>query len=118
MKKIFLSAILSGLLIITGSAQSKTITISGKVTSFEESLPLEGVSVQVKGSGNNTGTQADGIFSLQVSSDDKMLFLSLAGYEKKEVLITKSKEYDIVLKRSNGKFSTIKIENTGSLNER
>ncbi len=36
------------------TAQSKTVTINGKVTSFEESLPLEGVSIQVKNSKNAT----------------------------------------------------------------
>ena len=41
-------------------AQSKTFTISGKVTSFEESLSLEGVSIHVKGTKFFTGTQADG----------------------------------------------------------
>ncbi|MEP6750097.1 MAG: hypothetical protein ABJB86_20330 [Bacteroidota bacterium] len=40
MKKIFLSVILVTLLSFIASAQVKTSTISGKITSFEESLPL------------------------------------------------------------------------------
>lgn len=114
MKKKFISAVLVSLLAIAATAQSKIITINGKVTSFEESLPLEGVGVQVKGGNNNTGTQADGTFSLQVGPEDKALQLRLTGYETIEVPITKSKEYDIVLKRSNG----IKAGNTAGIYRR
>jgi hypothetical protein len=104
MKKISINTVLLwGLLYaVAAPAQTKTVTISGKVTSFEESLPLEGVSVVVKGSTNGTGTQADGTFSLSVSPGEKVLLLSLPGYEKKEIPITKSVEYNIVLKRSEG----------------
>jgi hypothetical protein len=79
--------------------QSDTVLISGKVSNFEESFPLEGVSVLVKGTKNSTGTQADGTFSLSVSTDNKVLVISLAGYETQEVKITTETYYDIILKR-------------------
>ena len=85
-------------------AQTKPVTINGKITSFEESFPLEGVSVQVKGSSNGTGTQADGSFSLSILPNEKILLISLPGYEKKEVPITAAREYDIVLRRINNFF--------------
>ena len=101
MKNVMVKMMLVGVFMyaVPVTAQQKTITISGKVTSFEESLPLEGVSIVVKGSDNSTGTQADGTFSMVVLSGEKLL-LSLAGYEKKEVVLTNAKNYDIVLKRS------------------
>lgn len=83
-------------------AQSKTVVINGRITSFEESLPLEGASIQVKNSSNVTGTQADGSFSLAVLPEEKVLVISLQGYEKKEITLTKAREYDIVLKRTGG----------------
>jgi hypothetical protein len=86
----------------TAAAQSKTIIINGRVTSFEESLPLEGVSIVVKGDPAGTGTQADGSFSLPVAPGGKKLLISLAGYEKQEIELTKATEYNIVLKRGNG----------------
>ncbi|MES1221970.1 MAG: carboxypeptidase-like regulatory domain-containing protein [Bacteroidota bacterium] len=102
MRKLFANGMLFFMLAsaIPSIAQSKTITISGRVTSFEESLPLEGVSVRVKGSNNSTGTQADGTFSLAISDGEKVLLLSLAGYERKEIPITNTRDYEIVLKRS------------------
>jgi CarboxypepD_reg-like domain len=102
MKKVFANVLLLFILAYTipSMAQSKTVTINGKVTSFEESLPLEGVSIVVKGTTNSTGTQADGTFSLPVSPGETVLLLSLQGYEKKEIRITNAREYDIVLKRA------------------
>src|SRR4051812_9571201 len=79
------------------AAQSKPgFVINGKVTSFEESLPLEGASVVVKGSTNITGTQADGSFSLLLNPGDSLLLVSLAGYEPKEIKASAvSRQYDI-----------------------
>jgi len=101
MKKVFANALLLILLVysITAMAQPKPVTINGKITSFEESLPLEGVSVRVKGSGNSTGTQVDGSFSLSILPEEKILLVSLAGYGIKEVPITNAREYNIVLRR-------------------
>ena len=81
--------------------QVKTFTISGRITSFEESLPLEGVTIRVKNSSNITGTQADGSFSLALTVTDHLLIVALDGYEKKEIPVTSTRQYDIVLKRQN-----------------
>jgi len=85
----------------TTIAQSKPFTISGKVTSFEESLALEGVSIYVKGTKNYTGTQADGTFSLDIFPENKTLVFELKEYETLEINITSKKDYDIILKRKN-----------------
>ena len=80
-------------------AQTKDVVISGKVISFEESLGLEGVSINVKGTDRNTGTQADGTFTILVSPENKILVVRLEGYRTEEVTISSQKTYDIVLKR-------------------
>jgi len=92
-----------------------SLVISGKVTSFEESLPLEGVSVVVKGSANTTGTQADGTFTLLVAPVDTILVVSLAGYETQEVKTSgKNKQYDIVLKRSDKSITCLSVQQPGA----
>jgi hypothetical protein len=98
LKTLFMSVILW--YAVPAMAQPKPVVINGKITSFEESLPLEGASIQVKNSSNSTGTQADGSFSLAVLPGEKVLVISLQGYEKKEITLTKAREYDIVLKRA------------------
>lgn len=81
-------------------AQSKNIILSGKVTSFEESLGIEGVLIEVKGTKKNSGTQADGTYSIIVSPEDKILVFSLEGYQTQELVLPSAKGYDIILKRN------------------
>ena len=75
-------------------------TIRGKVISFEESFPLKGVLISVKGGTVSTSTSADGSFQLTVAPDDKILVISHAEYEEKEVVINAQTVYEIVLKRA------------------
>lgn len=82
-------------------AQGKSQVITGKVVSFEESLPLEAVTIKVKDSQGITGTQADGSFTLELKPQEKILLVSLDGYETKEVAITRATDYSIVLRRKN-----------------
>lgn len=103
MKKLFTPAMILLLTAgyFTAAAQAKPgFVVNGKVTSFEESLPLEGASIVVKGSANATGTQADGTFSLLLHPGDSLLVVSLAGYEPTEIKTSAgSRQYDVVLKR-------------------
>lgn len=73
--------------------------IQGKVISFSESFPLEGVTVQVKDTKNFSGTMPDGQFTIEVQPGDKTLVFSLDGYQTEEATIKPGqKDYDIVLK--------------------
>jgi len=85
---------------VTG--QSKSFTVSGKVISFEESFPLEGVSIHAKGTTSYTGTQADGTYSIDITPEHNILIFELADYELQEVSLTEKKDYDVILKRSPG----------------
>jgi hypothetical protein len=70
---------------------------SGKITDRAGS-PFQGVSVAENGTTSGTITDADGLFSLPVSSANATLFISFVGYKAKEVkwmgefLIIKLKE--------------------------
>jgi hypothetical protein len=89
-------------LLLPGSlllAQGKGFVIGGKVISFEESFPLEGVLVQVKGTQNTTGTMVDGTYVLEIKPGDSILVFSYEGYEKRELVISRDKtEYNVILK--------------------
>ena len=80
-------------------AQSKTFTINGRVTSFEESLALEGVTVKIKGTQQVTGTQPDGTFSIDVTDSKQVLVFQLHDYETQEVSVGNQKDVDVVLRR-------------------
>lgn len=95
--KTLISFIVLSFISVMSFAQLKKL--AGKVISFEESLALEGVSVNVKGTSNYSGTQADGIFYITVKPEDKILVFSLPEYETKEIAITEGSDYNIILKR-------------------
>jgi hypothetical protein len=78
-------------------AQSPQRTITGVVTSFEESLPIEGVRVSVKGTNKNSGTQPDGIYYITINTEDSILVFSFPGYESKEIKLGSSREYNVIL---------------------
>ena len=121
---LFAATITLSILSINVNAQTKQVNISGKIISFEESFPLEGATVLVKGTKNITGTQADGTFNLSIDSANKVLVINLNGYESQEVKLTKAREYSVTLKRATVLSSreiyqrnlTIPLENTISLN--
>ncbi|CAG5069026.1 TonB-dependent receptor P3 [Dyadobacter sp. CECT 9623] len=58
--------------------------VSGKI-SDENNQPLPGVSVVIKGTQTGTTTNVEGVFQLNVESDDAVLVLSFVGYVTKEV---------------------------------
>jgi len=89
--------VFSGLAVM---AQEKTRIISGTVITFEESSPLEGATVIIKGKKDITGTMPDGTFTLPVSETDTVIVVSLPGYDSKDVKITNQGFYNIVLKKN------------------
>lgn len=81
-------------------AQVPTRTVSGKVVGFDDSLPIEGVTVAVRGTHTTTGTQADGSFYIRVHApEDSVLVFSASGYQTQEVKLTNRNDYDVALAR-------------------
>ena len=82
-------------------SQLKIRTVSGKVIGFDDSLPLEGVTVTIKGTHTATGTQPDGTFYIRVHSpEDSILVFQYTGYKIKELKLTDRSDYDVVLERA------------------
>ena len=70
---------------LSAMAQSK---ITGKVIDTATGETLIGATVQVKGTGKGTITDIEGNYSINASSDDKLIFSSI-GYITQEVSIGK-----------------------------
>jgi TonB-dependent starch-binding outer membrane protein SusC len=80
------SLIFTALLLLAyyaGVSQSRVIT--GRVTD-ESNSPLPGVNIVVKGTANGTVSDAQGGFSLNVNSNDVLVF-SFIGYKTREVAV-------------------------------
>jgi TonB-linked SusC/RagA family outer membrane protein len=80
---------------LSGLAQNSR-SISGIVTG-ENGNPLIGATLRVAGTSNGTTTNAEGNFSLNISSNDEILEVTYVGYSSQEVGITASNYYAIEL---------------------
>ncbi|MCU0459775.1 MAG: TonB-dependent receptor plug domain-containing protein [Bacteroidales bacterium] len=85
--------VLCGFLLVA-SGQQKTVT--GKVTSAEDGLGIPGVTVQVKGTTLGVITDIDGIYSIQ-ASQGQILVYRFTGQKSQEATVTASNTIDIVM---------------------
>ncbi|GAB3504439.1 VWA domain-containing protein [Emticicia fontis] len=78
-------------------AQERTIT--GTVTSADDNSPMPGVTVLIKGTNKGTTTDANGKYSIKLSTLNSTLVFSYVGYVSKEVKVTdKKSEWNVKLK--------------------
>ena len=71
--------------------------VSGLVTALEDKSAMPGVMVYVKGTKNISGTQQDGVYYIEVTPSDSVLVFRSEGYQTREVRLTSSCEYNVVL---------------------
>lgn len=76
MKKKLLMLFLGTFLFVFQS-MAQEITISGKVTSSEDGLPIPGVTIKVKGSATATQTTSNGTYSIKAKQGDVLQFVYL-----------------------------------------
>jgi TonB-linked SusC/RagA family outer membrane protein len=69
--------------ICTSLAQAQSVVVTGKT--LDEQTPLPGVSIMEKGTNNGTVSDADGNFTLKVSSSSSTLVCSFIGYKTIEI---------------------------------
>jgi hypothetical protein len=73
--------------------------ISGTVTNSQGELPIEGVSVMVKGTTRGTVTDSKGKYKIKAKKGDVLVF-SYLGFEKREIIIAEPRIIDIKFKES------------------
>lgn len=88
--------ILAGAFLNIASAQEKTRTVSGIITSFG-TIPLNNVRVFADKSGQIVNTDSAGRFSVQIMDKD-ILFISAAGFNSRKVRTGKENLYAVDLK--------------------
>jgi TonB-linked SusC/RagA family outer membrane protein len=71
--------------------------VTGKV-SDADGLPIPGANIQVKGTDKGTQTDFDGNFSIEVSSDQTLVFTYL-GYEKQEIPVGNQTEINVTMEQ-------------------
>lgn len=81
-------------LVIQAMAQQKTIT--GKVTSADDGMPIPGASVKIKGTNNGTQTSTSGTYSIVAKQGDVLQFIYL-GMKTSEKVVGTSEVMDVAL---------------------
>lgn len=90
--------ILAFALAISISALFAQTTITGKVFDKKSNKALAGATVMVEKKANTTVTSdQNGVYSIQVPADGKILVASFAGYKPKKIGVGQKKTIDIGL---------------------
>lgn len=79
---------------------SAQLTIQGKVTEKERTVPMAGVRVSIKGTETSTVTAIDGTFSIQVAGNGEVLIFQSVGFITREYQLKGTGPIQIVLKPS------------------
>ncbi len=99
MKLNLLTRVLSALLLVGWSLSLQAQTVTGKVTSSVDGLPLPGVNVLIKNTFDGVTTEIDGSYELAVGKGATLVF-SFIGFESKEIIVTNQTVIDVVLEQA------------------
>lgn len=107
-----------GMLVLFSSTLIAQRTITGKVVDVDGEM-LIGATVLVKGTSIGAITDFDGMYSLEVTDDSKILVFSYTGFSTKEVEITASDVIDVTLESSSSLLGEVVVlgYNTRGKNE-
>ena len=97
-------------------AWSQVKRVSGKVTD-EESKPLTGVSILIKGKTNGTQTNSNGEYSLDALSSD-VLLITHTGFVSQEISVGDSTTIDFVLKSDAASLGEVVVVGYGTQSRR
>jgi TonB-linked SusC/RagA family outer membrane protein len=96
MKRILLLCLTAVFMLASGAAWAQERTVTGRVTSTEDSSPIPGVNVVVKGTTTGTVTDSNGNFSLAAPTDGTLVF-TFIGLTTQEVAIGGRTSIDVQL---------------------
>jgi len=92
-------------------------TVKGKVATAA-GAPLQGVTVQVKGTRNGTATNGNGEFSISVPAATSVLVFSSVGFATQELTVGSQSDLSITLAESSEKLSDIVVVGYGTQRKR
>lgn len=115
MKKLLLFTLFS---ILWSAAWSQDRTVTGKVTSADEEGPLPGVNVIVQGTTKGTTTDAEGNFSLQLTSAENTIVFSFVGYVAQTIQVDGRTVIDVVLQPDVLSLSEVVVVGYGTQREK
>ena len=92
--------------------------VSGKVTDAKDGSPVSGITVSVKGTKVAAATAADGSFNITAPATAKTLVFSSVGFQRQEVAIYASSNYNVALQSTSSSLNEIVVVGYGSKQKR
>lgn len=93
-------------------------TVTGKVLQQQTNEPMQGVTVNVKGTDKNVLTGADGSFSISVPGNQSVLVFSYVGFASQEIGVNRSGPFTINLVAGTSKLDEIVVVGYGATKRR
>jgi TonB-linked SusC/RagA family outer membrane protein len=115
MRRRVFSLVFATFISIISLAQSKTVT--GKVVQ-QNNEPLQGVTVNVKGTDRSTTTGSDGSFSITVPNDKVILVFSYVGYVSQEMSVFRPGPYNVTMVPGTNKLDEVVVVGYGTTKRR
>lgn len=85
-----------GLFIMAAQAMAQKVTVTGKVTSSDDGMPIPGVSVKIKSSTVVVQSNTDGLYTIQAAPADVLVF-SYIGMKAEERTVGTNKTINVAL---------------------
>jgi TonB-dependent starch-binding outer membrane protein SusC len=105
------------LLFVTSLAVAQSRTVVGKVTSSDDSSPLPGVNILIKGTSTGTVTDNNGNYSVSVGEGAVLLF-SFVGFTTQEVAVGNQSVVNVVLQADILSLSEVVVVGYGTQTKR
>ncbi|WP_431211466.1 TonB-dependent receptor plug domain-containing protein [Puia sp. P3] len=106
--------VITGLLLVHTALASPPIHVQGVIRDFQSHQPLAGVSVKAKHSTTGTSTDADGKFSLDLSTNERAIVISNVGYQTLELPLSGRTIFSVDLKAVAGDLNEVVVVGYGT----
>lgn len=98
----------------THSAIAQERTITGKVVTADDNMPIPGANIVVAGTNNGVVTDFDGNYSIDVANNDAELVFSYIGYLPKRETVGRRQEVNVALEEDVSKLNEIIVVGYGT----
>jgi TonB-linked SusC/RagA family outer membrane protein len=105
------------LMLVATAAGAQVKTVTGRVITADDNIPLQGVSISVKGKTTGTATNSNGEFSISAEPND-VLQVSYVGYVSQEVPVGNNTTLYITLESNAGKLNEVVVVGYGTQSRR
>jgi TonB-linked SusC/RagA family outer membrane protein len=92
---------------------AQNLVVSGKIVSKQSNQPLQGASVQVKGTSNGVVTDKNGEFKISVPKKGSVLVISFTGMANEEITVNEAGNLNIMLGELSGSLNEVVVVGYG-----